>query len=138
MLNNFLYMKIEKGRNLPLMHFPAGSYKHRNVVVWKMFSVVSQKRSRLPRLPLGRTTVLGYFSLRSRGEPGTRVPILPSAMGTWSHSEYTLHSAWDNLAHTEYAADVHAVYFCAPISKMLGFLQYDFWLTGKESGHLEL
>lgn len=55
-------------------------------------------------------------------------------MATRSHSEHTLSSAWDNLAHTEYAPAVHAVYFCAPISKMLGFLQYDFWLTGKESG----
>lgn len=38
-------MKIEEGRDVPLTHFPAGSYKHRNFVVWQMFSMVSQKRS---------------------------------------------------------------------------------------------
>lgn len=54
-------------------------------------------------------------------------------MGTWSHSEHTLSSAWDHLVHTEYALHANAAYFSACISKILGLLQYDFWLTGKEA-----
>lgn len=36
-------MKIGEERNIPLTHFPAGSYKHKNVVVWQTFIVVSEK-----------------------------------------------------------------------------------------------
>lgn len=87
------------------------------------------------RPPLGRTTVLGYFLLRGQEERSQEPECLFHLLqrGTWSHSEHILSSAWDNLAHTEYALAVHAVYFSARISKILGFLQYDFWLTGKES-----
>lgn len=80
---------------------------------------------------LGRTTGLGYFSLRGQ-EEGSQEPeclFHHLQMGTWSHSEHTHSSAWDNLALTECALAVHAVCFSAHISKILGFLQYGFWLT---------
>lgn len=76
---------------------------------------------------LGRTTGLGYFSLRGqeKGSQESECLFHHLQMGTWSHSEHTLSSAWDNLALTEYALYMQSVFL--PVSpKFWGFFNMVF------------